>query len=295
GLPPAPGVPSFSGVPTMGKMPGRFGRDLCLLCFPAVWLLLPATVFSSQFKPPRWGFPVNTQVTYKCRDGFLKIPGKSDTVVCLSNSQWSNINEFCGRSCDVPTRLKFAALNKEDEMKNYYPAGITVRYTCRPGYENITEMLLVSTCLDNLTWSEAPEFCRSEYLFLNLILFFFCLFVFLFYVLFRYKLIGRPFIHCVLKGDEVEWSELPACRAITCSSPPYIANGMYDGRGVENFAYNSTVTYRCDRGFQLIGAASIYCTTKDKTSGIWSGPAPKCKDVVSTISHCTLHFYSLFP
>uniref|UniRef100_A0A452GT86 Sushi domain-containing protein n=1 Tax=Gopherus agassizii TaxID=38772 RepID=A0A452GT86_9SAUR len=74
-------------------------------------------------------------------------------------------------SCDVPTRLKFAALSKEDEMKNYYPAGITVRYTCRPGYENITEMLLVSTCLDNLTWSEAPEFCRSEYLFLLL----FCL------------------------------------------------------------------------------------------------------------------------
>ncbi|XP_065450618.1 complement receptor type 1-like isoform X2 [Chrysemys picta bellii] len=171
------------------------------------------------------GFPVETQVTYRCRDGFVKIPGKSDTVVCLSNSQWSNINEFCGRSCGAPTRLKFAALSKEDESKNYHPVGVTVRYTCRPGYENITEMLLVRTCLENLTWSEAPEFCRM----------------------------------------------------ITCPSPPYIANGTYDGRGVENFAYNSTVTYRCDPGFRLIGAASIHCTTKDKISGIWSGPAPECK------------------
>uniref|UniRef100_A0A8C0IM62 Sushi domain-containing protein n=1 Tax=Chelonoidis abingdonii TaxID=106734 RepID=A0A8C0IM62_CHEAB len=285
GLPPAPGVPSFSGVPAMGKMPGRVGPDLCLLCFPAFVLStgdcgpLPKLNYAIPSDMDRIeGFPVDTQVTYKCRDGFFKIPGKSDTVVCLSNSQWSSMNEFCGRSCDVPTRLKFAALSKEDEMRNYYPAGINVRYTCRPGYENITEMLLVSTCLDNLTWSEAPEFCRR-------------------------KSCGHP--GEVLHGRAVHKTEFLygakidfLCEdgynntqtfivmtfsfptAITCSSPPYIANGTYDGRSVKNFAYNSTVTYRCDRGFQLIGAASIHCTTKDKTSGIWSGPAPKCKDVI---------------
>ncbi|XP_065258495.1 complement decay-accelerating factor-like [Emys orbicularis] len=243
------------------------------------------------------GFPVDTQVTYRCRDGFVKIPGKSDTVVCLSNSQWSNINEFCGRSCGAPTRLKFAALSKEDESKNYHPVGVTVRYTCRPGYENITEMLLVHTCLENLTWSEAPEFCRrkscghpgellhgravriTEFLY-GAKVDFLCED--------GYKLIGRPFIQCRLKGDEVEWSELPTCQVITCSSPPYIANGTYDGRGVENFAYNSSVTYSCDRGFRLTGAASIHCTTKDKTSGIWSGPAPECKGSYKASSNTVL-------
>ncbi|EMP30808.1 Complement receptor type 1 [Chelonia mydas] len=167
------------------------------------------------------GFPVDTQVTYRCSDGFLKIPGKSDTVVCLSNSQWSYINEFCGRkSCGHPGELLHGRAGHMTE----FLFGAKIDLLCEDGY----------------------------------------------------KLIGRPFIQCELKGDEVEWSKLPTCQVITCSFPPYIANGTYDGRGVENFAYNSTVTYRCDRGFRLIGAASIHCTTKDKTNGIWSGPAPKC-------------------
>ncbi|KAH1171161.1 hypothetical protein KIL84_006779 [Mauremys mutica] len=39
--------------------------------------------------------PIGTEVTYRCSGGFVKIPGKSDTVVCLSNSEWSNFGEFC--------------------------------------------------------------------------------------------------------------------------------------------------------------------------------------------------------
>uniref|UniRef100_A0A8C8VLM9 Sushi domain-containing protein n=1 Tax=Pelusios castaneus TaxID=367368 RepID=A0A8C8VLM9_9SAUR len=229
-------------------------------------------------------FPINTQVTYRCLDGFVKIPGKSDTVVCLPNSQWSNIEEFCGRSCDAPRRLKFAALNKEDETKSIYPVGITVGYTCRPGYEISTEMYPVSTCLENFTWSEVPEFCSK-------------------------KSCGHPgdLLHGkavsmteFLFGERLSYYPHPLClphilgpttynnlaniifmtfsfpTAITCPPPPSIANGTSDGRGVSVFTYNSTVTYRCDSGFQLIGVASIRCTTKDKTNGIWSGLPPNC-------------------
>ncbi|XP_067387994.1 complement decay-accelerating factor-like isoform X2 [Emydura macquarii macquarii] len=167
------------------------------------------------------GFPVGTEVTYRCLGGFTKIPGKIDTVVCLSNSEWSPLEEFCGRSCDVPARLKVAALNQEDEMKSYYPVGITVRYTCRPGYENITEVPGVSTCLENITWSEVPQFCRrkscghpgellhgravtvTDFLFGGKVDFL---------CEDGYELIGQPSIRCRLKGDEVEWSELPTCR-----------------------------------------------------------------------------------
>ncbi|OPJ89084.1 hypothetical protein AV530_019173 [Patagioenas fasciata monilis] len=68
-----------------------------------------------------------------------------------------------------------------------------------------------------------------------------------------YKLVGSNFIQCQLKGNDVEWSKRPTCELITCSSPPRITNGKHDGEGVEKFVYNSTVTYSCDYGFQLVG------------------------------------------
>ncbi|XP_064491723.1 C4b-binding protein alpha chain-like [Pseudopipra pipra] len=92
-----------------------------------------------------------------------------------------------------------------------------------------------------------------------------------------YKLIGNNIIWCQLKGNDIEWSQLPTCELITCSSPPPISNGKHDGEGVENFAYNSTVTYSCAPGFQLLGNVSIRCTSPDKTTGVWSGAVPKCK------------------
>ncbi|XP_077695623.1 complement receptor type 1-like isoform X3 [Eretmochelys imbricata] len=236
------------------------------------------------------GFPINAEVTYKCVDGCVKIPGKSDTVVCLSNSEWSSIGEFCDHDCGAPPRLKSAALSKEDERKNYHPSRSTVRYVCRPGYER-TELTPVITCLENLTWSESPEFCRGKS----------CgapkgpehgRAVDVTNVLYGakvniicddgFRLRGRTFIQCLWKGDQVEWSPLPTCQAITCSPPPNIANGTHNGSNMEIFHYNSLVTYKCDPNFSLIGEASIHCTTKDNINGVWNGSAPECKVIIIT-------------
>uniref|UniRef100_A0A8C3IGZ5 Sushi domain-containing protein n=1 Tax=Chrysemys picta bellii TaxID=8478 RepID=A0A8C3IGZ5_CHRPI len=165
------------------------------------------------------GFPIGTEVTYRCRDGFFKIPGLSDTLVCLSNSEWSTIGEFCSSSCGATPRLKSAVLSEEDEKKNFHANGATVSYVCRPGYES-TELRPVITCLENSTWSEAPEFCRGKSCGVpkgpehgravdttndrfgarvNII------------CDDGFRLRGRPFIQCMLKGDQVEWSQLPTC------------------------------------------------------------------------------------
>ncbi|KAG6935530.1 CD55 molecule (Cromer blood group) [Chelydra serpentina] len=231
------------------------------------------------------GFPINAEVTYKCLDGCVKIPGKSDTVVCLSNSEWSTVGECCDASCGAPPRIKSAALSKEDEMKNYHPIGTTVSYVCRPGYER-TELRPVVTCLENLTWSEAPAFCRGKSCGVpkgpehgravdvtndlygakvNII------------CDDGFRLRGQTFIQCLLKGDQVEWTQPPTCQAITCSPPPNITNGMHNGSNMEIFGYNSSVTYECDHNFSLIGEASIHCTTKDNIKGVWNGSAPECK------------------
>ncbi|CAM5170535.1 unnamed protein product [Eretmochelys imbricata] len=233
------------------------------------------------------GFPINTEVTYRCLNGFVKIPGKSDTVVCLSNSQWSNIEEFCGRSCLAPPRLKSAELSPEDLRKNYYPVGTTVSYVCRLAYES-TGLRPVITCLENLTWAEAPEFCLGKSCGVpespehgrlvdatnnrfgakvNII------------CDDGYKVSGRHFIQCLLNRDQVEWSKLPTCQLITCSPPPNITNGMHNGNHLESFDYNSSVTYKCDPNFSLTGEASIHCTTKDNINGVWNGSAPECKAI----------------
>ncbi|NXG31705.1 DAF factor, partial [Dromaius novaehollandiae] len=107
-------------------------------------------------------FEVGSRVTYRCLQGFAKLPRMSDTVECLGTSRWSNLLEFCGRNCPSPLRLSFAKISEEDETKNFYAVGSTVNYTCRPGYEKTTEKLLTSTCLENLTWSEVPELCQKK-------------------------------------------------------------------------------------------------------------------------------------
>ncbi|XP_048781980.1 complement decay-accelerating factor-like isoform X2 [Lagopus muta] len=232
-------------------------------------------------------FPVGSRVTYMCLRGAIRIPGALDTVQCLPGSYWSELRDPCGLSCATPTSMHFAALSEVDEMINFYPVGFTVSYVCRPGYENISESQPTSTCLESLTWSEVPELCQrkscgppeappagrilqpTDFLFgthVNVL------------CDEGYQLHGRNFIRCWLKGDDVEWSELPTCELITCSSPPRISNGRHDGEGVEKFAYNSTVTYSCDSGFQLIGNVSIRCTRAENARGVWSGAVPQCKE-----------------
>ncbi|NXW40156.1 DAF factor, partial [Nyctiprogne leucopyga] len=107
-------------------------------------------------------FPVGSRVTYTCVEGATKIPWRSDTMECLPGARWSKLPEPCGRSCGAPTRLRFAALSKADEMINFFPVGSNVSYICRPGYENISESSPTSTCLENLEWSEAAELCRRR-------------------------------------------------------------------------------------------------------------------------------------
>ncbi|NXI74684.1 DAF2 factor, partial [Anseranas semipalmata] len=107
-------------------------------------------------------FPVGSKVTYRCVQGFVKLPMQPDTIQCLENSLWSSLRAFCGRGCNSPPRVSFAKISEEDEIKNFYAVGITVNYVCQPGYENSTDRLPHSTCRENLTWSEVPELCQKK-------------------------------------------------------------------------------------------------------------------------------------
>ncbi|NWU07720.1 DAF factor, partial [Cephalopterus ornatus] len=107
-------------------------------------------------------FSEGSTVRYVCVAGYTKRPLLSDTIQCLTNSQWSHLPEFCARSCPSPPYVPFAKISQEDQVQNFYPVNTTVKYICRPGFENTTDQLPTSTCLDNLKWSEVPELCRRK-------------------------------------------------------------------------------------------------------------------------------------
>ncbi|XP_008062628.1 complement decay-accelerating factor isoform X2 [Carlito syrichta] len=272
---------------------------LCLLAGLSLLLLLcPLAVQGDCSDPPAVpnaqpdlkglaSFPPQSTVTYKCNEGFVKIPDKANSVVCLDNNQWSDIEEFCNRSCGVPTRLQFASLKKVYSEKNYFPVGFTVEYECRLGYRRDPTLSGKLTCLPNLEWSQPVQFCKkkscpnpgelqnghinitSGTLF-GAAIYFSCNL--------GYKLYGSTSSLCIVTGNTVDWSDsLPECREIECLAPPEIKNGVILGGKHDTYLQSQTITYMCNKGFTLIGERSIYCTVNDD-EGEWSGPPPECKE-----------------
>uniref|UniRef100_A0A8C6JN67 Uncharacterized protein n=1 Tax=Melopsittacus undulatus TaxID=13146 RepID=A0A8C6JN67_MELUD len=247
-------------------------------------------------------FPIGSSVMYTCIEGTIKIPGRSDTVKCLPGARWSTLFPCLPGSCTAPTRLRFAALSKVDERINFFPIGSNVSYVCRPGYENTSGSFPTSTCLENLEWSEAAELCRrkscgdpgalpggrmitlTDLRFGISVLVFTSLWLFGSLLSLSFRWTQETFcISLLLKLlAMLMLTFFPA--VITCSSPPHISNGKHDGEGVKTFAYNSTVTYSCDSGFQLVGNGSIRCTSMDKTTGVWSRAVPACKVLLPRVS-----------
>ncbi|XP_009990355.1 PREDICTED: complement receptor type 1-like, partial [Tauraco erythrolophus] len=91
-------------------------------------------------------FSVGSRVTYRCLPGYVKRPLLSDTVQCLANSRWSNLQEFCGRSCPGPLRLRFARILPEDEIQNFYAVGTTGNLVVFRQIQNMAELLQTIIC-----------------------------------------------------------------------------------------------------------------------------------------------------
>ncbi|XP_012590263.1 PREDICTED: complement receptor type 1-like [Condylura cristata] len=100
-----------------------------------------------------------------------------------------------------------------------------------------------------------------------------------------FRLIGQSSSTCSLSGDGVAWdNEPPLCESIPCGPPPSIANGRFTSSSLDYFPYGSVVTYQCLRSvsdwrtppLSLVGPRTIYCTSTDGHTGVWSGPAPHC-------------------
>ncbi|XP_072853326.2 complement receptor type 1 isoform X4 [Pogona vitticeps] len=303
-------IPTLGGTRQLEGERGGFRRamwgsvlaplGLCLLAH----FLFPSGAQGSCGPPPKLknaiplietdgkSFPLFHSVIYKCLDGFYNIHGKLDVATCISDSQWTPIEEFCEPSCSRPPKFKFAKI-KPGERRNYFPAETKVNYICSPGYVSIPGINSSVTCLENYTWTALPFFCEGKscgdpgepkhggaVILTN--------FLFMAKVNFTcdegYRLIGSPSTECILKGDEVEWkTKPPECRGITelstpmtfiknmttgdCPAPPNPPHStLRGGERQESYPTGTVLRYTCIPGYQFISGSrpALECLENSK-------------------------------
>ncbi|XP_064327841.1 complement receptor type 1-like [Phalacrocorax carbo] len=188
--------------------------------------------------------------------------------------------------CQQPPRFVFA--EPPMPLEESYAVGTSLTYRCRPGYRMASGKSPRVTCLPTSLWSaESSDFCIGKscgppdimngrfHTETNLLfgarITYSCNI--------GYRLVGQPSAQCVLKDNEIFWSNIPICASIHCSAPPVIENGQFSN-GDRDFTFGMAVTYRCNKDFVLIGHPVIYCTVmNDNVTGTWSSAAPECKVV----------------
>ncbi|NWR79184.1 CR2 protein, partial [Centropus unirufus] len=233
-------------------------------------------------------FPVDTVVTYECREGHQFSPGETTRhIKCLPDFTWTEAPAPCKRiSCPNPDVRNGKLLNSWEE-KDEYMYGDRLAITCNEGYTLKGASSNVLRCTSDGTWDPPVPECTPEpycprpdiahgrevYASRN-----------------NYGIGTRLRLMCdsgyVLRGQgstecqaNASWAPpLPFCDQV-CGPPPQAANGWHSGLGQEHFSYGTSVTYHCAQGLSLIGDASIYCTSEDGLTLGWSGPAPECRVV----------------
>ncbi|XP_055981613.1 complement decay-accelerating factor [Sorex fumeus] len=230
-------------------------------------------------------FPERAEMVYRCNPGFVKVPGRPDSALC-DQGQWSELDAFCNRSCDVPTRLLFASLQRPYSEQNYFPVGSSVEYKCRAGFQRVESLSRKITCLPDLRWSKADEFCkkkscpnpgeiRNGHVMVTTDILYGSSITFSCNP--GYELVGADSSYCSLMGDTVGWSDpLPECKEIVCPEPPEIDHAVIQ-EPQDTYVYGQSVSYKCKPGFTLVGENVIHCTA-EAGHGAWSSPYPVCKE-----------------
>uniref|UniRef100_A0A673J6K7 Regulator of complement activation group 2 gene 1 n=1 Tax=Sinocyclocheilus rhinocerous TaxID=307959 RepID=A0A673J6K7_9TELE len=64
----------------------------------------------------------------------------------------------------------------------------------------------------------------------------------------------------------------PVCEPVKCSAPPVIENGQLEDEPFESYDYSQAVSYRCNKGLNLIGQSTLHCSE----DGTFKPDPPKC-------------------
>ncbi|XP_073740546.1 complement receptor type 2 isoform X3 [Callorhinus ursinus] len=256
---------------------------VCKLFLPAVQC--PPAQVANGYKISGKDAPYfyNDSVTFKCNHGFI-LKG-SHQIRCKADSTWDPEIPVCEKGCQPPFGLQHGQHTGGNRV--LFVSGMTVDYTCDPGY------LLVGNksihCMPSGNWSPSTPRCEeapcqpvrdfqeppihSHVIPVNIS------------CQDGYRLTGHTYQKCQDAENRVWFQKIPLCKVIHCQPPPMIDHGRPRGVMAEPFLYGNEVSYECDQGFSLLGEKNIRCISDSEGHGSWTGPSPKCLKSLPVI-HC---------
>lgn len=209
-------------------------------------------------------------VQFLCKEGYI-LHGNS-ILKCLPSQQWNDSFPICQMVlCHRPPYIPFG-----DPVVSSLQFGSTVSYTCMDGF--LLKGVSTIVCQVDGTWSLPlpeciPVECPQPTEIQNGIVDVQGL-TYLSTALYNckpgFELVGNTTILC---GEDGHWlGGKPVCKPIECSKPKEIQNGRYS---YTDLHYRQTVTYSCDRGFQIEGQSVLSCLETRE----WDAETPSCRAV----------------
>uniref|UniRef100_A0A8C8SJU2 Sushi domain-containing protein n=1 Tax=Pelusios castaneus TaxID=367368 RepID=A0A8C8SJU2_9SAUR len=242
-------------------------------------------------------FPVGTKLTYSCRPGYMKIPGKSNTVTCKSDSTWSPVIDFCQvKSCGNPGHLQYGSINIPG-----LTFGSEITFSCDEGYRLVG--IKSSRCVlheQSLAWNPEMPVCDAIA----------CLpppeikngkhsgepdthYTYGSSVTYScdtvgsgaspFSLAGEASIHCTSDPNKNGiWSgNAPECKVIKCKNVE-IENGRKISGFGPSYIYRNVITFECNSGYHLVGNRMVTCEANNS----WVPELPTCEK--TTPSTCSM-------
>uniref|UniRef100_A0A8C3QWS5 Sushi domain-containing protein n=1 Tax=Cyanoderma ruficeps TaxID=181631 RepID=A0A8C3QWS5_9PASS len=237
-------------------------------------------------------FPVGTNITFRCRPGYMRAPGMSLTWTCGPDSKWSSTGVMCtARKCVHPGDLENGYIDAAD-----LTFGSKLTFSCKEGYRlrGNEEM----TCVirgEGVDWSGTLPYCekipcepppkianggyeeQDSYVYQSSV---------------TYKcqdvpkgsdpfsLIGQDTIYCTADAhSNGVWSgPPPECRVVKCEDPR-VENGRKISGFGHPYRYKDSVVFECEPGYYIVGARVITCGENNA----WEPPKPTCEKITPEV------------
>ncbi|KYO24771.1 hypothetical protein Y1Q_0016592 [Alligator mississippiensis] len=253
-----------------------------LVCLRVVFCTNPEILNGRKLAAHGLVYRPGDHVQFECSAGY-SLNG-SHEIWCGEDGAWDPPLPACNQELPCSPPPAIANGKHSAQALEAFPSGMSVNYSCDPGYSLVGEASI--HCTESGNWSLpfplcAAIVCRKPEVQNGRIL--------------ELKPVYNPrdtvTVECdpgytvsSTRGsrcqDDGTWDpQVLTCEKVPqCPLPPKITHAKHSSQDVETFPPGMSVNYSCEPGYSLVGEGWISCTA----SGAWSLPLPHCEAITCT-------------